>query len=93
MVILRRGMNSKRESEQREDSKLSNLHLQKKKKKREKKQKYTRNSWARIEQSLTVLRIQWTQVYGNSNLSQGCGILCSSQVILAWTLAKATWPS
>ena len=61
MVILRRGMNSKRESEQREDSKLSNLHLQKKKKKkkeREKKQKYTRNSWARIEQSLTVLRIQ-----------------------------------
>lgn len=38
MVILRRGMNSKRESEQREDSKLSNLHLQKKKK-RERKNK------------------------------------------------------
>lgn len=33
MVILRRGMNSKRESEQRESSKLPNLHLQKNKNK------------------------------------------------------------
>ena len=52
MVILRRGKNSMRESEQREGSNLTNLHLQKKEK-----QKYTTNSWATVQQPLTILRI------------------------------------
>lgn len=56
-----------RESKERAAVKLSNLCSEKNKKKG-----YSiKNSWARVQQSLTILRIQWIQVYGTSNLSQG----------------------
>lgn len=71
--ILRRGINSRweRESEWGGDS-CQTIKSPLIKKKKEKKKVYSkRNSRTRVQQSLTILRIQWIQVYGKSNLSQG----------------------